>query len=46
MLKDAGDRVYTVVYWTLRGFIGRSLVGGMNVSFVVVDRWKCECVGR
>jgi hypothetical protein len=32
--------VYTIVYWTLRGFcvykLGGSLAGEMNVSFVVV----------
>ena len=50
MLKDAGDGVYTMFYWTLRGFVCASwvvrLAGKMNVSWVVVVRCKCECVGR
>ncbi len=39
MLKDAGDWVYTMVYWTLRGFVCASWVvrwRGTNVSWVVV----------
>jgi hypothetical protein len=39
MLKDAGDRVYTMACWTLRGFVytlGGWLAGEKNVSFVLV----------
>jgi hypothetical protein len=35
VLKDAGDWVYTIVYWTLRDFVCTRWVG-MNVSGVVV----------
>jgi hypothetical protein len=39
MMKDAGDWVYTTVYWTLRGFVCASWVvrwWDMKVSWVVV----------
>ena len=38
MLKDAGDRVYTMVYCG-------SLAGEMNVSFVVLDGASANALG-
>ena len=48
MLKDAGDRVYTMVYWTLRGFVCASWVvrwRGMNVSWVAVVGESASALG-
>jgi hypothetical protein len=39
ILKDTGDKVYAMVYWTPRGFVCGSWVvrwQGMNVIWVVV----------
>ncbi len=49
MLKDAGDWVYTMVSWTLRGFVCTRWVvrwRGMNVSGVVVGESTSVLGGR
>ncbi len=49
VLKEAGDWVYTMVYWTLRGFECASLVvrwRGNECNLGGGGWCKCKCVGR
>jgi hypothetical protein len=48
MLRDTGDKVYTMVYWTLRGFVRASWMvrwRGMNVSWAVVVGESASALG-